>query len=177
MEDRGMAEESRTEADRVLFLEVQRFTQWWLRAILFGVAALSAWIFVQQIVLGRPFGNHPAPDWVVWLLLFAVGMGLPLLLLTMTMQTRVTPGRITIRFSPLYRRTIPLNSVTSFRARTYRPIREFGGWGIRWVPGKGVAYNVSGNQGVELRLTNGRIILIGSQRSHELETAIRQAAR
>ena len=40
-------------------------------------------------------------------------------------------------------------------ARTYAPLREYGGWGIRGLSRKR-AYNVSGNRGVELSLVDGR---------------------
>ena len=57
-----------------------------------------------------------------------------------------------------------------------QPILEYGGWGIRYSPfGKGWAYNVRGNQGVQLELANGQRILVGSQRADELARAIGQA--
>ena len=63
-----------------------------------------------------------------------------------------------------------------WEARTYRPLLEYGGWGIRYAPfGKGWAYNVHGSQGVQLELTNGKRILIGSQRAEELARAIGEA--
>ena len=62
-----------------------------------------------------------------------------------------------------------------WEARTYRPILEYGGWGIRYTMGRGWAYNVSGNQGVQLELASGKRILIGSQRAEELARAIGEA--
>jgi hypothetical protein len=63
-----------------------------------------------------------------------------------------------------------------WEARTYRPILEYGGWGIRYSPfGQGCAYNVSGNRGVQLELADGQRILIGSQRAEELARAIGEA--
>jgi hypothetical protein len=54
----------------------------------------------------------------------------------------------------------------------YSPLREFGGWGIRFAPGKKRAYSVSGNKGVELELSDGMHVLIGSQRPEELTQMI-----
>lgn len=49
---------------------------------------------------------------------------------------------------------------------------RFGGWGIR-INFKGErAYNMGGNQGVELGLTSGSVVVIGSQKSNELEKAL-----
>lgn len=45
------------------------------------------------------------------------------------------------------------------------------GWGIRWVRG-GWLYNVSGFEAVEIRLKNGRRVLIGTDRPAELALAL-----
>ena len=58
-----------------------------------------------------------------------------------------------------------------YEVRTYRPIREYGGYGIRYSS-KGKAYNVSGDRGVQIELLNGERLLIGSQRADELWRAI-----
>ncbi|MHC4643443.1 MAG: hypothetical protein ACYS32_17515, partial [Planctomycetota bacterium] len=59
--------------------------------------------------------------------------------------------------------------------RTYKPILEYGGWGIRCsFTGKGKAYNVSGNKGVQLVFTNGKKLLIGSQQPDDLAAAIEE---
>ena len=52
-------------------------------------------------------------------------------------------------------------------------IAEYGGWGVRMRRG-GMAYNVSGDRGVQLELMDGKRILIGSQRAGELADAIRE---
>jgi hypothetical protein len=41
----------------------------------------------------------------------------------------------------------------------------------------GLAYNVSGNRGVQLELVNGKSILIGSQRAGELALAIQEGLK
>jgi hypothetical protein len=56
-------------------------------------------------------------------------------------------------------------------ARTYKPLSEYGGWGIKYGR-SGWAYNIIGDQGVQLELDNGKRILIGSQHAEELEQAI-----
>jgi len=76
-----------------------------------------------------------------------------------------------IRFYPLTHQKIPFEHIVHCEVRTYNPIREFGGWGIRYGKG-GKAYNVSGNRGVQLDLVNGKRLLIGSGRPEELARAI-----
>ena len=89
------------------------------------------------------------------------------------LTTEVRNDGIYVKMWPLHQtfRWISWSEIERYEAKTYHPIREFGGWGIRWAPGK-IAYNVSGNRGVWIQRTNGRDILIGSQHVEEFVTAI-----
>ena len=51
-----------------------------------------------------------------------------------------------VQFVPLHLRskTIALDQVVSVKAVSYRPILQYGGWGIRWTI-KGKAYNARGH--------------------------------
>ena len=90
----------RTSAGLPLFHEEQRFRQWWVWTLVLGVAALGWWTFVQQIIVGRPFGNNPGPDWLVWLLWLLIGLGLPLFFVQLRLVLQVTSDGILIRFRP-----------------------------------------------------------------------------
>jgi hypothetical protein len=82
---------------------------------------------------------------------------------------------LTYRFAPFHRspRHISWDKVTVAVVRQYRPIVEYGGWGLRWGF-SGLAYNVSGNMGLQLILENRRRILIGTQKPEELEQALNE---
>lgn len=156
----------------VLFKEVQRFRDvWWIMVLVFGLAALQWWIFLGQIIGGIPMGNNPAPDAVVLFIWLLGGVGLPVLFLLLGLEVEVSPNAVIIRFTPLFTRVIEKREITYVEALTYQPLRQFGGWGIRGWGGR-VAYNVRGNQGVELTLYDGRRVLIGTQRAAELAAAI-----
>ena len=116
-----------------LFREVQRFRQLWVWLIVLVATGVSLWGFAQQVVFGVPFGNNPAPDWLLVLIAVLVGVGLPVLMLTATLTTEVRAGAVRVRFSPFHLRwrKFPLAELASHEARTYRPLREYGGWGIR----------------------------------------------
>jgi hypothetical protein len=93
------------------------------------------------------------------------------------METVITGGEVRVRFGylfPIYTRKISLAEIEAADAVTYSPIGEYGGWGIRGF-GANVALNARGDRGVRLQLTNGRTLLIGSQRAEELASAIRDA--
>ena len=59
--------------------------------------------------------------------------------------------------------------------RQYSPIIEYGGWGLRFgIFGKGTAFNVSGNKGLQLEFINNKKLLIGTNKPDALtETLIK----
>jgi hypothetical protein len=162
----------------VIFREVQKFRQrsLWILLLITDLLALiffGCGIFTQLIV-GRAWGSRPMPDSA----LVIVGALIILLLSVITyafyrMQliTEVRNDGLSIRFLPLTTQLIPFEHIKTCEARTYHPIREYGGWGIRYGR-KGKAYNVSGNLGVQLELIPGKSLLIGSRRPEELAKAI-----
>ena len=164
-----------TNAYQVKYREVQRVTQWWVWGLVLLLAAFAVWGFVQQVVFDKPFGSHPAPDLAVVILLIVFGLGLPAFLLSFHLKVDVTDEAIRLRVFPIWSRTISLSNIRECRPRVYRPLLEYGGWGIRWTPHRGWAYNVSGNGGVQLTLAKGRPVLIGSQQPEQLAAAIAAA--
>ncbi len=158
-----------------MFREKQRFKQFWLWALILGIAAVFWAGFFYQVVLGGAFGNRPVTDIQLSLMLALIGFGLPFFFYYMTLTTEVLPGTLQVRFRPFHLKPvrIPLHTVRDFERVTYNPIREYGGWGIRWGA-KGKAYSTSGREGVLLRFYNTQPLLIGSQRARELFQAIEQ---
>jgi hypothetical protein len=152
----------------VLFFEVQRFRQIWFWILNVFLAGLSWCSFLQQIVYKKPFGTHPAPDSVVWIIWAVFGIGFPVFFLSFGMTTEIREDGIQIRFFPFHRRFIDCQDIQSFEVKEYHPLRDYGGWGVRWSPMKGMAYNVCGNRGVQLELKNGKRVLIGSQEPERL---------
>jgi hypothetical protein len=155
----------------VRFREEQAFRKLWIWLLIGGIAALQWWGFIQQILLGQPWGDNPSPDWMMVLFWLVFGIGFPIFFLYLRLIVTVTDQAIEIYFRPLTRRTIPFAEIAKVEARTYAALGEFGGWGIRGLGSKR-AYNVSGNQGVELILTDGRKVMIGSQQADKLALAI-----
>jgi FtsH-binding integral membrane protein len=159
-------------SDTILYREVQYMRRvWWVMLLVLGICALMWWGFYQQIILGEPWGSKPGPDWFLWLFWLIFGIFFPVVFYLMCLIVEVTDDQITIRYFPLLKRMISISEIKEVEARTYKPIREFGGWGIRGGSNK-MAYTVSGNRGVEVSLNDGRSILIGSQKPEELALAI-----
>jgi hypothetical protein len=95
------------------------------------------------------------------------------LLYSLRLETEVRADGVYLKMWPIHRsfRRISWAEIDQYEPRTYKPMCKFGGWGIRWAPGK-LAYTVSGNQGVWIRRVDGRSVLVGSQHVEEFVTAI-----
>ena len=158
-----------------IYREVQHLRQWWLWVLIIVAVAVAWWVFIVQIIRGTPFGSNPASDAVVWIIAMLIGMAMPLLFLMLKMVTEVRKDRIRIRYFPLHTRIISVGEIKKYEACKFRPLLDYGGWGIRWAGRRGMAYVVSGNKGVHLELTNGKKLMIGSHKAEELAAAIRQA--
>lgn len=148
----------------VHFREVQQFRQIWLWTLLLLMPVL---FLLAVSPGGRPLTLLERILPLGFLAAVAVWFWF------LRMITEVHDDGVQVQFIPLWRkRKIPFGEIRRATAKSYRPITEYGGWGIRWGPG-GQAYNVSGDRGVLLELTDGRRVMIGSQRAEELEAAIR----
>ena len=159
----------------IYFKEDQRMTFWWVWALVLAGAGFAWWTFIQGVVFGQPVGDNPPPAGVYWAILLFVGIGMPLFMYTLKMTTTVSRERLKVRYWPLITRTIVMSEIKTFAACEYHPIRDYGGWGIRWGWGRGMAFSMTGNKGVQLELQSGKKILIGSHQANDLEVALKRA--
>jgi len=161
-------------APLVLYEERQQFRQIWLWTIIFLVSLAALGVSLGS---GAADSGSVARDCGLLVVVAVILLTVGLLYLT-SLRVTVDAQQVLVRFRPwpLGRRRIALSDIASCEPRTYHPIREYGGWGIRWSPfGSGWAYNVSGNRGVQLVLRDGKRILIGSQQADALADAINRA--
>ena len=156
------------------YSEEQRFRQWWIWLLTLIGPAICLWAVVQQIVLGSPFGNNPAPDYLVLILAIVVGGGLPLFMYIVGLDTKVGDCGLCVRFRPFHRqwRLFAFGDIRKAETCSYSALRDYGGWGVRYGK-KGKAYNVSGNKGVMLTLSDGKNVLIGTRDHEALSRAIK----
>ncbi len=152
------------------YREVQYFSPviLWLLGIIEGVVAISLTttaLTTPNMAEGERWGLLAAAALVVliWFGFRAIHL-----------NTEVDAERLQVRLVPLPTRTIALDRIRRCYVRTYRPIRDYGGWGWRFSR-QGQAYNARGNRGVQLELIDGRRILIGSQNPEELLRALHAA--
>jgi hypothetical protein len=158
-----------------LFREVQRFRQWFFYLPILIVTGVVWWQFIQQVIMGRPVGEEPIPNWLAWVLTMVFGLGLPAFAAVVRLITEVRAGGLSVRLFPFRAVSIPVMGIANAESREYSPMREYGGWGIRISRSSGRAYNAFGNQGVQLVLKDGARILIGTQQPEQLLAALRTA--
>jgi hypothetical protein len=154
----------------ILFSERQKFKQWWLLAILLSINTLFIFGVCKQVILGKQFGDKPMSDagllTITGLFLLAT-----ILIFTSRLDTVIKSDGIYVRFFPFHLtfKHYKWNSLTKSFVREYSPITEYGGWGLRLgLFGKGTAFNVSGDKGLQLEFNNHKKLLIGTNKPAEL---------
>lgn len=163
---------------RTVYREVQRPGQLWIWLIVAGIAVLM-WIgFVQQIILGKPFGDKPMPDGMLIVGWFVFGVIFPMVMfgfvkLIVEIRDAGADSGIYVKFMPFHLqfRTFLLREMTRCEQITYNAAQRFGGWGIRINLKGETAYNMHGNQGIELEV-NGKTVVIGTQRPDAFKRAM-----
>jgi len=159
----------------IIFAENQRFKQLWFWFVIAMVAGVSFYAFIYQIILGKQFGNSPMSDSKLIFTVLLSGLFLPLFFFLTELRTRVTEDGLYVKYFPFHQKWLFFSPVDieNFRKTKYRPLFEYGGWGIRFGANR-KAYNVSGNMGIELTLSNGKHLLIGTQKPDDLESAMQK---
>jgi hypothetical protein len=103
---------------------------------------------------------------------------LTLLIFFMKLSTRIDEEGIQYQFYPFHfsMKKISWDKIEKVGVRTYLPISEFGGWGLRggffFNKGKEKAVNISGNIGIQLILKSGKKLLIGTQKESEAKSVL-----
>lgn len=157
---------------QILFSEKQRFTQWWVWVFLIGTNGLMAFMLYKQIATGVPAGTNPVSDTALFFI--CGGMVLfTIFFLSLRLDTEIKEDGIYVRFFPFHLkfRHHGWNQISKCYVRVYKPLMEYGGWGIRGFA-QNRALNVSGKKGLQLEFTDGKKLLIGSQKSNELTSVL-----
>ncbi|MFQ5808383.1 MAG: DUF1648 domain-containing protein [Armatimonadota bacterium] len=129
------------------------------------VIALSAGALLIGAVVSR------GDAW--WASGLCFGGAVALLLVYGGMRVGVTPDRVQVRTGILGLRLLTLDraEIAEAEVHSFSPLRDFGGWGIRWNR-QMKAYFLSGHRGVKLRTREGKQYLVGSDHPERLAAAI-----
>lgn len=91
------------------------------------------------------------------------------LFLLIKLKTTINDNEIRMSFFPFVKKKIKWDKIKKAEVVNYGFV---GGWGIRIWTKYGVVYNVRGNKGLAIELSNGKKLLIGTQKEAELRRAI-----
>ena len=156
-----------------IFKEEQRFNQLWL-IVLMSISILVPIGIILKTYLEDPknFSLDKLFS-ILGILIFAFGV-----LFVFKLTTRIDGEGIHYQFFPFHwkLKAIKWNEINIVYVRTYSPISEYGGWGLKggamWNGAKGKAINVSGNVGIQLELKNGKKLLIGTQKQNDVKAVL-----
>lgn len=155
-----------------IFVEEQKFTQPWIMILLVVFLIIVPLIAVLSIET-NPDSNEKTIiiGSIVFMNVLIFG-----LMLSVKLITRIDELGIHYRFYPFHLKPkmISWQDISSCHTRKYNAVKEYGGWGIK--PGlgkkKGKSFTVKGNRGLQIELKNGRKILIGTQKTNEIERTL-----
>lgn len=151
----------------IVFKETQKFSQWWLWLILIGIGILPILGIYKQLIIGEKFGDKPMSD--LGIIIFAVFVfSLIAMFWFMQLKTEIDQNEIRMHFFPLVKKRVNWKEIKNAEIVNYGFV---GGWGIRLWTKYGTVYNMKGNKGLAIALTDGNKFLIGTQKPEEL-TAI-----
>lgn len=153
----------------VLYYERQTIRQKWL------------WIILGLVTLYLMYGSftdlflHDTDAPPMMTTSFLILLGVDVLLWLMKLEFMIKEEGFYFRFRPFTIRykKVMWEELSDIFVRTYKPIREYGGWGLRTsFQGHGMALTISGNRGIQLIFKTGRKILIGTKNAEKVEAIL-----
>lgn len=152
-----------------VFKEEQRFIQLWL------IVLLVISTTIPLIIILREYLNNKIDLYnllgTLALIIFAAGF-----IFFFKLKTRIDEQGIHYQFFPFHLkpRLIKWNKINKAYVRKYDAISEYGGWGLKNIFWKknGTAINISGNIGIQLELSNGKKLLIGTLKEQEAKKVL-----
>ncbi|MDJ1483145.1 hypothetical protein QNI16_21790 [Cytophagaceae bacterium YF14B1] len=151
--------------EQILFSEKQYFRQWWLWLILIFLNGIALYKLVSQTT-----ENNFIP--------IVIQTILTILFLILRLETQIKSDGIYVRFFPFHLqfKHYTWNSLSKIFVRSYSPIGEYGGWGIRGIR-KNRAFNISGNEGLQLEFLDHKRLLIGTKKSELIVDVLTQVGQ
>lgn len=155
-------------------LETPRYTVFqplgaWARLLTWGAVAFGVWAAIRNPPgAGMSSSIIAAAVLSLGILIEAVFGGVKIELFTD--RLRVSLGRI-----GWIRKTVPYGGIERIEPVTYRPLREFGGWGVRGF-GTRQAWTAQGNRALVLYRSDGSQLYLGCADPERLAERLHSAA-
>ncbi len=185
-------------AKRLLYKEEQKNKALWIKLMMIAVSLVVLVPFYvglyKQLVLGISFGKQEMSNG--GLVLFVLMMTVIILVADWIvfgskLVIEIDTQSVKFRYPPLIPkyRVIHRSTIKSYEVRQYKPVWEYGGWGIKAgrtrggifnkkhrkrLSSRNMAYTISGNKGLQLYLKNGREVLLGTERPEAIAKAMKR---
>lgn len=182
--------------EELIFYERQYFNRRLAVLIIVIINALFIYGCIVQIGMGKPWGDNPMSNTTL-IIITASTMLLSASFFFIRLDTIINEEGIYIRGFPFFLKHsfFSWDIISKAYIRIYNPILEYGGWGIRRrrrprfnffkikrinirkLRNSNIAYNMSGNIGLQLELIDGKRVLIGTCMPDEMEDVIRKLGK
>jgi hypothetical protein len=154
-----------------MYKESQHFRRNWLFFVVVMAGLIAGFPFVSPFFFDA--SNNKMDNETFSAILFFSLLGLSVLLYLFRLDTEISQEGISARLFPIHRkfRRFAWRDLAKIEVRQYKPLSEYGGWGIR-IGRNGKAWNISGNQGIQLEFKDRKRLLIGTQNPEEVKVAL-----
>lgn len=146
---------------------------WWAWVIFAMAIGAAVWSVIGESVTATGgLGGLSAGE-----LAGAAGLlfGAPLVMWALfgKLTIEVRPAEVRVAFGGLgvFWKSLPLERIRRVEAVRYRPLAEFGGWGMRVRPGRR-AWTVRGNQAARITMDEGPTLYLGTSNPQRLRERI-----
>lgn len=132
-------------------------------------------LLIVLVIIGYNF-YRVSPDYKAILEItdLWIFLGLVVILWLIRLKTRYNKDGIQIVFIPfIWKKFISWEDIGYAYVRSYS-MMDFGGWGYRFGKKQGKAYTTKGNQGLQLVLKDGSMLMIGTQEPEEIQKILNQ---
>ena len=132
--------------------------------IMLGAAVFSfGFVVVTSVLLAISDNTGITDEVLIPIALHATIFGLVWIMFwRSTLGVTIDDVGVHVRFTPFHRkpRSFAWTDIERIIVRKVNPFGEFGGWGIRWNFGKVTGYVWRGTTGIDLRMRDGRRIVV-----------------
>ena len=132
------------------------------------------------MILGEPFGNNPVSNTKLIFLTVTIILFISALFYFLRLKTIIKEDGVYVQYFPFHLKYkfYPWETMARIYVRTYNPLAEYGGWGIKGsFRGNGWAYNVSGKTGLQLEFKDKKKLLIGTQKPTDIQKTLEALGR
>lgn len=154
----------------ILFEETQRVPLIFRTIFLISTLLMGTFAIKESIHAYQASGSLSAGIFALIFGAFLMGL-ITFFIFIIKLETQVQREGISVRFFPFHQsfKNYLWQGIQNVYVRRYSPIREYGGWGLRFgLNNKGDAYNLRGREGLQIEFTNGKKLLIGTQQGMQL---------